>query len=110
MTRTSDTNLNDHVFSSLRSLFFASDAKASKSDSGLNFVFEKFFDRVGRYGVKFIADGHANALLALTKAERTCDLYLVLKAVVLDDIAELLHNLTGALQMAGTTDTNSNSQ
>jgi hypothetical protein len=53
-----------------------------------------------------IVHRNANALLALAHAEGASKLYLVAELVFCDQILELFYYLTGALNVAGATDTN----
>jgi hypothetical protein len=53
-----------------------------------------------------IVDRYAYALLTLAHAEGAAKLNLVTETVFCDQILKLLYYLTGALDMAGATDTN----
>ena len=55
-----------------------------------------------------VVDRYANALLALAHAEGAAQLYLFAQIVLRDQTLELLNDLTGALDVAGASDTNCN--
>lgn len=74
-----------------------------------NFCFEKFFYRVGAYGEKCVANGNTNTLLAFAEAERARNFNLIFQIIFCDQGTDTLNDLARTLEMAGTSDTYSNS-
>jgi hypothetical protein len=75
-----------------------------------NFLGEEGVNRLGANGMELVADRYANALLALAHAEGSAQINLVCEVVLCDQILKLLNDLTGSLDVAGATDTNSDFQ
>jgi hypothetical protein len=109
MARTTDTNLNDHIITP-----FTVSGLYRQDWRGLclcqNFGFEEFLYRVRGYGKEIVANGNANTVLALTKAERACNFNFFFEIVIRDQGADGFNNLTGAFQVARASDTYSNSE
>ena len=72
-----------------------------------NFLSEELAYGLGSNGVEGIVYGNTNALLALAHAEGTAKLYLITEIVLCNEVLKLLNDLTGSLNVAGATDTNS---
>jgi hypothetical protein len=61
-------------------------------------------------GKEIVANGNANTVLALTKAECACNFNFFFEIVIRDQGADGFNNLTGAFQVARASDTYSNSE
>jgi hypothetical protein len=72
-----------------------------------NRVFEEFFNRVGRNGVEFFVNHNADTLLALAEAEGSAEFHFIFELVFRYQLLELFNDLTGTLEVAGTSDANS---
>jgi hypothetical protein len=75
------------------------------NDSGHDLFFEELLRAFGLQRELFAVYRNADAVLAVAHAKLARKLYLVLQLMIGDQTLQLLHDLTGTLQVAAASDT-----